>query len=181
MCSNCIPNCSAHSDTRGLGLYASPYTIRHIPELASDWKQGQHGIAVTYIIAPSTRAPVRADARSALSSACTVRTQCPSSIRCPMSSQCGNRRTEPLYPVATMILSWTITAPTCFRSHVDRVATWVAMFMKYVSQSSRTLMPIATSCAHPTLINELSTAQAQRASPGRAHRGRSDLPWEGTA
>src|SRR5687768_1745847 len=32
-----------------------------------------------------------------------------------------------------------MTAPTCFRSHVDRVATSRAMFMKYSSQDARIL------------------------------------------
>jgi hypothetical protein len=40
----------------------------------------------------------------------------------PTSSQCGSPRTDPLYPVDSTVRSRTITAPTCFREHVDRVA-----------------------------------------------------------
>src|SRR5512141_666541 len=36
-----------------------------------------------------------------------------------------------------MVLSRTSTAPTCLRSHVARVATTRAMFMKYSSQLTR--------------------------------------------
>jgi hypothetical protein len=34
-----------------------------------------------------------------------------------------------------------MTAPTCFLGQVARVATWCAMFMKYVCQSTRSGIP----------------------------------------
>src|SRR5215831_16805534 len=73
----------------------------------------------------------------AFASACTVETQCPSSMTQPTSEQCGSPRIEPLYPVERIVLSRTITAPTCLRGQVDRVETCRAMFMKYVCQSTR--------------------------------------------
>src|SRR5437867_7159453 len=73
----------------------------------------------------------------AFASAWIVPTQCPPSMSCPASSQWGMPRTEPLYPVDRMVLSRTITAPTCLRSQVERVAACRAMFMKYVCQSTR--------------------------------------------
>src|SRR6266542_3103256 len=76
----------------------------------------------------------------AFASACTVATQCPSSIRQPTSSQCGSPRIEPLYPVERIVRSRTITAPTCLRGQVEREATCWAMFMKYVCQSTRSLI-----------------------------------------
>src|SRR6266851_10383389 len=73
----------------------------------------------------------------ALASACTADTQWPSSMTHPTSSQCGNPRTDPLYPVERIVRSRAMTAPTCFLGHVARVATCFAMFMKYVCQSTR--------------------------------------------
>src|SRR3989338_5894006 len=67
-------------------------------------------------------------------SACIVATQWPFSIKCPTSSQWGIPRMLPLYPVESIVLSLTITAPTCFLSQVLLVATCFAMFMKYCSQ-----------------------------------------------
>jgi hypothetical protein len=84
--------------------------------------------------------PFLAAWRMALASACTVATQCPSSIMQPTSSQCGRPGSEPLYPVDRIVLSRTITAPTCFRGQVERVAAWWAMFMKYVCQSTRAVI-----------------------------------------
>jgi hypothetical protein len=71
-----------------------------------------------------------AGCRIAFASACTVRTQCPFSIKQPASAQCARPRIEPLYPVASSALSRTTTAPTLLRGHVERVAACTARFMK---------------------------------------------------
>src|SRR3989338_751573 len=52
----------------------------------------------------------------------------------PVSSQCGIPLMLPLYPVERIVLSLTISAPTCFLSQVLLVAISFAMFMKYCSQ-----------------------------------------------
>jgi len=59
-------------------------------------KQGQHGEAVVYIVAPSMPTPFLAAWMIALASAWTVRTQWPSSIMCPASLQWGSPRMDPL-------------------------------------------------------------------------------------
>src|SRR5580692_1083324 len=137
--------------------------------------------------ASSMRTPLRAACTMAFASAWTVRTQCPSSIRCPSSSQCGRPRIEPLYPVARMILSRTTTAPTNLRSQVERVATSRAMFMKYSSHETRFRM--VTSCildgvmprAKSRLVAVGAAALLLSAARGASARGTSKPRPEQTA
>src|SRR5918997_3837181 len=58
-------------------------------------------------------------------------------IRQPTSSQCGIPEGLPLYPVVSIRLSRTTTAPTASRGQVERVATSWAMRMKYSSHEGR--------------------------------------------
>src|SRR5918994_3304330 len=67
-------------------------------------------------------------------------------IRHPTSSQCGIPEGAPLYPVVSIRLSRTTTAPTASRGHVERVATSCAMRMKYSSQEGRAFFSAACSC-----------------------------------
>src|SRR5881296_4151181 len=108
-----------------------------IPALAISLKQFQQGLAVVYSSALSIITPFFAACRMAFASAWMVATQWPPSRSWPTSSQWGMPRIDPLYPVDRIVLSRTITAPTCLRSQVERLATWRAMFMKYVCQSTR--------------------------------------------
>src|SRR5258706_7844869 len=55
----------------------------------------------------------------------------------PSSSQCGSPRIDPVYPVDSTARSRTMTAPTCFRGQVDRVAACCAMPMKYSFHPAR--------------------------------------------
>src|ERR687897_3039892 len=66
-------------------------------------------------------------------------------IRHPTSSQCGIPEGAPLYPVVSIRLSRTTTAPTASRGHVERVATSCAMRMKYSSQEGRAFFSAACS------------------------------------
>src|SRR5918995_835256 len=86
----------------------------------------------------------------AFCSAWSVRWQvfrpCTTRIRHPTSSQCGIPEGAPLYPVVSIRLSRTITAPTASRGYVERVATSCAMRMKYSSQEGRAFFSAACSC-----------------------------------
>ncbi len=64
--------------------------------MAINLKHGQQGLAVVYSSAPSIETPFLAAWMMAFASACTVETQCPSSITQPTSEQCGSPRIEPL-------------------------------------------------------------------------------------
>src|SRR6266851_7058480 len=58
-------------------------------------------------------------------------------MRHPTSVQCGNPAGDPLYPVARILRSRTITAPTLARRQVERSATCRVIVMKYWSQLGR--------------------------------------------
>src|SRR5207244_9919446 len=60
--------------------------------------------------------------------------------RQPTSVQCGRPAGAPLYPVARMFLSRTMTAPTLARVQVERSATCRVIVMKYWCQLGRSLM-----------------------------------------
>src|SRR5437870_12262925 len=60
--------------------------------------------------------------------------------RQPTSVQCGRPAGAPLYPVARMFLSRTMTAPTLARVQVERSATCRVMVMKYWCQLGRSLI-----------------------------------------
>src|SRR5919107_1476065 len=64
-------------------------------------------------------------------------------IRQPTSSQCGIPEGLPLYPVVSILLSRTTTAPTARRGQVERVATSWAMRMKYSSHEGRTFFRVS--------------------------------------
>src|SRR3990172_3171081 len=59
------------------------------------------------------------------------------SRRHPRSAQCSTPEGAPLYPVARIFLSFTITAPTCLRRQVARRFTRCAISMKYSFQDGR--------------------------------------------
>src|SRR5213080_1008022 len=65
--------------------------------------------------------------------------------RQPTSVQCGRPAGAPLYPVARMFLSRTMTAPTLARVQVERSATCRVMVMKYWCQLGRSLISILRS------------------------------------
>src|SRR3990172_6482813 len=62
------------------------------------------------------------------------------SRRHPRSAQCSTPEGAPLYPVARIFLSFTITAPTSLRRHVARRFTRCAISMKYSSQEGRVMI-----------------------------------------
>src|SRR5260221_2923210 len=61
-----------------------------------------------------------------------------------------------------------MTAPTCFLSHVERVAACRAMFMKYVCQSTRSDM-------NANHLAEAGKAQGRDASTGSTGRSADEL------
>src|SRR5579863_7796145 len=84
-------------------------------------------------------------------------------------SQCRRPAGAPLYPVAKMRLSLTMTAPTDLRLQVEREATARAMLTKYSSQLGRNadggsriiVIPYPRS-RHPELRSKIVHAAAQR-------------------
>src|ERR671911_412012 len=102
----------------------------------------------------------------AFCSAWSVRWQvfrpCTTRIRHPTSSQCGIPEGAPLYPVVSIRLSRTTTAPTARRGHVERVATSCAMRMKYSSHDGRARFSAA--CSSEVSTSALSKGSIQPVS-----------------
>lgn len=62
-------------------------------------------------------------------------------LQLPLSTQFTEPLGAPLYPVLTMTLSFTITAPYLLLRHVEREDTTFAISKKYSSQEGRINLP----------------------------------------
>ncbi len=107
-----------------------------------------HGWAETYIVEPSIDVPALAACTIAFCSACIARqSSCLSPEgtfnfcrKHPVSSQCRHPTGAPLYPVANILLSLTITAPTLRLKQVERVLTRWTTCMKYSSHEGLSII-----------------------------------------
>lgn len=79
-----------------------------------------------------------------------------------VSIQCGAPDKDPLYPVAIILLSFTNTAPTDLRLHVERLAVKVAMFIKYSFHDGLIRIPFAARALHSARAREARHMSAKK-------------------
>src|ERR687893_2964137 len=95
-------------------------------------------------------------------------------IRQPTSSQCGIPEGLPLYPVVSILLSRTTTAPTARRGQVERVASSWAIRIKYSSHEGR---PLFSAACSPEVSTEGSLKRSIQPVPRVAETRHDECPF----